>query len=378
MKYPFLDLGAVNAPYIDDIKVAVSRVVDSGRYIGGDEIDKFEATLSRMTHTPYAIGVSNGLDALRLILRAYIELGRLKPGDEVIVPANTYVASFLAITDNALTPVPIDVDPVTMNLDTTLLEQYISPRTRAVMPVHLYGRVAWDSLTADTARSHGLIVIEDNAQAIGAQSAVPGLFGTHSTGSLGHAAAFSFYPTKNIGAMGDAGAVTTHDPELAATVRALANYGSDRRYHNIYAGLNCRMDPIQAAVLNVKLPHVDKENAARFARAACYRNEISHPLVVPPVITEHVSDCVWHQYVIRVKGGHRDALQRHLADNGVGTDIHYPTPPHMQPCYAHLTHNPLPIAETLAKEILSLPISPATTVKQASEIAGIINDFPTA
>lgn len=378
MKYPFLDLAKVNAPYIDEIRQAVVDVIDSGRYIGGPAVDAFEEALAKVTHTSHAVGVSNGLDALRLIFRAYIEMGRMAPGDEVIVPANTYIASILALTDNGLTPVLVDADPSTLNIDTALIEQAVTERTRAILTVHLYGRAAFDHRLLDVARRHHLLIVEDNAQAIGAQAHIAGVNGHRATGSLGHAAAISFYPTKNIGAMGDAGAVTTCDSDLAATVRALANYGCDRRYHNLYAGLNCRLDPMQAALLTVKLRHLEAENGARFARAVCYGNVIDHPLVTKPLMTPHVSDCVWHQYVVQLPPEHRDRFIAYLADNSVGTDIHYPTPPHRQPCYSgtgRLIHGPLPVTERLAASMVSLPISPATTVREASEIARIINRF---
>ncbi len=375
LKYPFLNLADVNRPYMDEMIEAASRVIRSGRYIGGEEVEAFENRLAEMTGTKYAIGVSNGLDALRLILRAYVELGQMHPGDEVLVPANTYIASVLAISDAGLKPVPVDVDVRTMNLDTTLLEEAITPRTRAIMTVHLYGRVAWDNTLAETARRHNLKVIEDSAQAIGARATYPGINGGVHAGALGDAGAFSFYPTKNVGALGDVGAVTTDDHELAMTVRALANYGSDRRYHNIYCGFNCRLDPIQAAMLNVKLPHTDDENADRFARALAYSRTIQNPLVVTPLMSKEVTDNVWHQYVIRVLDGKRDLMQARLADAGVGTDIHYATPPHMQPCYEGLAHGSLPVTEALAGEILSLPIGTGTSVKDAAEIAEIINSI---
>lgn len=373
--YPFLELDRVNAPYINDIKSAINRVVESGRYVGGPEVEQVETTIAKLTRVPHVVAVSNGLDALRLILRAYVATGRLNEGDEVIVPANTYVASVLAIVDAGLRPVPVDPDPVTHNLDAAGVESHVTPRTKAIMPVHLYGRVCWSRELAEIIQRHNLIVVEDNAQAIGAKSPAEGLFGTYVAGGLGHAAGFSFYPTKNIGALGDAGAVATHDKEIADTVRALANYGSYRRYHNVYAGFNCRMDPVQAAVLNVKIEHTDDENAARFARAVAYDNTIDNPLVIKPLMTAHVTDCVWHQYVIRIPQ-HRDAMQRFLASRGVATDIHYPTPPHRQPCFSEtLGGLKLPVAEMLAEEVLSLPISPATSVKDASDIARIINEF---
>lgn len=373
MKYPFLDLGAVNAPYADELVKAAERVVRSGRYVGGEEVERLESMLSGMTGAPYIIGVSNGLDALRLILKGYVALGVMKSGDEVIVPGNTYVASLLAITDAGLKPVPVDADIQTMNIDSQLVEKAVTPKTKAIMTVHLYGRVAWDNTLADIAKRYGLKVIEDNAQGIGGIATTAGLYGSRRTGSLGDAAAFSFYPTKNVGALGDAGAVATHDKELAMTVRALANYGSDRRYHNIYLGYNCRLDPMQAAMLTVKLPHTDRENADRFERAVTYSRNIQRPDVVTPMMSETVTDNVWHQYVLRVTNGKRAEFISRLAENGVGTDIHYATPPHHQPCYAGLPHSALPVTELLADEVVSLPIATGTSVKDAAEISEIIN-----
>ncbi len=373
--YPFLDLKTVNEPYIDLLAAAAERVIRSGRYIGGPEVAEFEKSLATMTGTRFAVGVSNGLDALRLTLRAMVELGRLNPGDGVVVAANTYIASVLAITDAGLTPVLTDPDPETMNLSAEGIMRVLGPKVKAVMPVHLYGRTAWDDDMARVIRDNSLITVEDCAQSIGAISSAKGLNGGTHAGALGHAGAFSFYPTKNIGALGDAGAVTTDDEELATTVRALANYGSDRRYHNIYAGMNCRLDPVQAAMLSVKLPHTLEENADRFARALAYHRTISHPLVVKPLMTQAVNDCVWHQYVIRVTVGKRDLMQKALRAKGVDTDIHYAVPPHLQPCYDGLAHGPLPITERLADEVLSLPIAAGTTVADAAEIARIINSI---
>lgn len=376
MRYPFLDLVKVNEPYRDELIAAATRVIESGRYVGGSEIEAFEHELGNMLRVPYVVAVSNGLDALRLILRAYVELGIMEPGDEIIVPANTYIASILAITDAGLTPVLVDADYNTLNLDTSLIEQAITNRTRGIMTVHLYGRVAWDNHLADIARRHNLKVIEDTAQAIGARATSTGLYGSDRAGALGDAGAFSFYPTKNIGALGDAGAIATHDKDLAQAVRALANYGSDRRYHNIYAGFNCRMDPIQAAMLRVKLSHTDEENADRFARALAYHRTIDHPTVITPTMTQAVIDNVWHQYVIRVTDGKRDEMVRKLADAGVGTDIHYAVPPHRQPCYCdRLRHGSLPVTETLAGQIISMPIATGTSVKDAADIARIINSI---
>ncbi|MCM1052225.1 MAG: DegT/DnrJ/EryC1/StrS family aminotransferase [Paenibacillus sp.] len=374
VKYPFLDLRYANEPYMDELIQAAERVIRSGRYIGGPEIDAVEESLSHLTGARYAIGVSNGLDALKLIIRAYVEMGIFNRGDEIIVLANTYIASMLAISDVGLTPVPVDVDIRDMNLDFSLIESAVSPLTRGIMTVHLYGRVAWNTMLMEMARKYNLKIIEDCAQAIGAMAVIPGLNGTLQAGSLGDAAAFSFYPTKNIGALGDAGAVTTGDKKLAETIRALANYGSDRRYHNIYRGYNCRMDPLQGAMLNVKLKHVADENADRFARALAYSRNIKRGDIVLPLMSDTVTDNVWHQYVIRILDGKREHIRHRLREEGVETDIHYPTPPHLQPCYASaLRHRPLPVTEQLSNEILSLSIGPGTSVKDASEIAEILN-----
>lgn len=373
-RFEFLELGKVNEPYAAGIEEAVLRVVRSGRFVGGPEVTALEERLCALTGASYAIGVSNGLDALRLILRAYIELGDMKPGDEVIVPANTYIASVLAISDAGLKPVLVDAAESTSNLDTALIESAITDRTRAIMTVHLYGRVSWDDEIKRLAAKYGLKVVEDNAQAIGAVSDTPGLYGHKVTGALGDAAGISFYPTKNIGALGDAGAVLTHDARLAAAVRALANYGGDRRYHNIYKGFNCRLDPVQAAVVEYKLRYVDEENRLRRKLASVYCSEIKNRSVRLPEIT---SGHVFHQFVVHVDD--RDAFTRYLDANGTGWDIHYATPPHMQPCYADSLGREfagrLQVTEKLARQCVSLPISRCTSIDDAHEIAATINRF---
>lgn len=371
-RYTFLDLATVNAPYSDAIKKATERVIESGRYIGGEEVATFEKNLATLCNAPYAIGVSNGLDALRLIIRAYIELGVMHAGDEIIVPSNTYIASVLAITDNGLVPRFVEPDILTYNLDSSLLERNLSYRTRAIMPVHLYGRVAWDDCIANCAKKFNLKVIEDNAQAIGATALADGLYGSRMTGALGDAGAFSFYPTKNIGALGDAGAVVTHDKALADAITALRNYGSDRQYHNIYAGLNCRLDPMQAAIINVKLPHIKEENGYRQQIADIYEQAIKNQAVTKP-IRRIANEQVWHQYTIRVTD--RDKFRDYLSSHGVETAIHYPTPPHLQPCYrdSQYAKTSYPIAEKIAAEIISLPITRCTSADDAREIADIIN-----
>lgn len=370
-RYPFLNLYDVNAPYFRELELAQLRVLRSGRYIGGDELENFENLLAAQTKVPYAVGVTNGLDALRLIFRAYIQLGNLKPGDEVIVPANTYVASVLAVTDNGLKPVFVEPDEDTMNLDSRLVEAALTSRTRAVLTVHLYGRVAFDAILSDVITRHNLLLVEDNAQAIGAVSTIPGIAGTDVSGGLGHAGAFSFYPTKNIGALGDAGAVTTHDKALADAVRALRNYGSDRQYHNVYKGCNCRLDPMKAAQLAVKLPHTDDENTLRRRRASIYSTAITNPKVRKPLFGG--LDNVWHQYIVRVDD--REAFRKYLTDNGVETAVHYAVPPHLQPCYAEYAHLDLPVTVRIADTVVSLPITRTTSESDVSEISAIINSY---
>lgn len=364
-EYPFLDMRRLTAPYAEEMGEACSRVIASGRFLHGPETEAFERELAESCGTAHCVATSNGLDALRLCLRAWVETGRMRPGDEVIVAANTYVASVLAITDTGLVPVLVEPDEETMNIDPERAESAIGPRTRAIMEVHLYGTPARHSLLRETAARHGLLIIEDNAQAIGASE--KGV----TTGAMGDAAAFSFYPTKNIGALGDAGAVTTDDPVLARTVRALANYGSDRRYHNIYRGFNCRMDEMQAAMLRVKLRHLAEESARRQGVASAYDMTISNRHVAKPAIMADMNQ-VWHQYVIRTP--RRAELREWLLGHGVQTDIHYATPPHLQPCYVALRHGPLPLTERLADEVLSLPVA-SVSEDEAREIAHLINLF---
>lgn len=373
--YPFLDLKIINAPYMHEIEEAVRNVVTSGRYIGGEECELLEDALKIQTGAPYAVGVSNGLDALRLTLRAWVDRGDLKKGDEVVVASNTYIASILAIIDAGLRPVLAPVDMLTLNLDTARLEESLTPRSRVVMPVHLYGRACWDNQLKEFVEKNQLLVIEDNAQGIGARATTSGMTGTHVTGGLGHAGAFSFYPTKNIGAMGDAGAIVTHDGDLAARVRALSNYGSDRRYHNIYLGGNCRLDPVQAAVLNVKLKDVDLVGEQRRVIARIYDEMICHKDIEKPILGGE--DMVWHQYVVRSQ--RRDELREYLSAAGVATDVHYATPPHQQPCMAGVDYvaisDALLQAEAVGGSVLSLPISACTSEADAREIAAIINQF---
>lgn len=370
---PFLDLARVNAPYMEQINCAINRVISSGRYIGGPEVTAFEQELASYQHVRNVVAVSNGLDALRLIMKGYIATGRLRPGDEVLVPANTYIASVLAVSDVGLTPVLVEPSPDTMNMDTSLIEKALTPRTRAIMIVHLYGRACWDSTLIELAREGQLLLFEDNAQGIGASATLPGLNGCKRTGSLGHAAAFSFYPTKNLGAMGDAGAVTTDDDELASAVRALANYGSTRRYHNVYKGVNCRMDPVQAAILRTKLPSIDRDNDRRRHIAALYCDIVNNEAVELRV-PDDLTTTNLHQLIALCD--RRDELREHLRMNGIETDIHYATPPHRQPCYAaELGHLSLPVTEWLSDRVVSLPIAPYLSDSEVARIAHAINTF---
>lgn len=367
----FLNLATSTQPYAGRLKEAAARVIDSGRFLAGEETRRLEESLSRLTGASSVICVSNGLDAIRLIFRAYMEMGRLAPGDEVIVPANTFIASVLPLSELGLTPVlaPAGED---FNLDLNRIDSFITTRTRAVLLVHLYGTPCWDTAICRRLAEKGNLLIEDNAQAIGAEASSPGLAGSRMTGALGHASAISFYPTKNLGALGDAGAVMTSDPQLARTVRALANYGADRRYHNIFCGYNNRIDEIQAAFLNVKLENLEAENNARRAAAAAYDEVICNPLVATPTIYTDRRQ-VWHQYVVR--SPRRDRLQQFLISRGVHTDIHYAVPPHLQPCYEGQFSDPsLKATAELADTLLSLPIANISP-DQAIYISSIINDF---
>lgn len=370
--FPFCDLKRVHNPMMGELKAAACSVIESGRYLHGEQTELLEREVAALCQVNHCVAVSNGLDALRLIIRAYKEMGVFHNGDKVIVPANTYVASVLAVSDNLLDPCLCEPREDTMNLDSREFERLISPAVKAVMPVHLYGTPCWDKRLMEVARRNGLKVIEDNAQAIGAKSSIPGLNGTRVTGSLGDAAGMSFYPTKNLGALGDAGCVLTNDGELARIVRALANYGADRRYHNIYQGLNCRIDEMQAAMLRVKMSHLGEENLRRNAVARAYGEHIRHPLVKTPEIFSDMTQ-VWHQYVVRAKS--RDRFRDYLQQHGVETDIHYATPPHLQPCYRSLSSCVLPVTEALAGEVVSLPIAFPITASDAREIAQIINNF---
>ena len=363
---PFLDLGGINARDREELVAAFARVLDSGWYVLGAEVAAFEEEYARYCGAAHAVGVGNGLDALTLILRAYRELGHLGAGDEVIVPANTYIATILAITENALTPVLVEPELATFNLDPTLIERHVTTRTRAILPVHLYGQTAGMTAINAIAARHGLRVIEDCAQAHGARHA--GV----TAGALGHAAGHSFFPSKNLGALGDAGAVTTNDGGLAEVIRALRNYGSQRKYENRYRGVNSRLDELQAALLRVKLRRLDGDNRRRRAIAARYRRELTHPGLILPGVGDS-NEPVWHVFVVRATA--RDALQRHLAEHGIDTLIHYPIPPHHQQAYSAWRGRAYPVTERIHAEVLSLPMSPVMADAEVSAVIDACNGW---
>jgi dTDP-4-amino-4,6-dideoxygalactose transaminase len=368
----FLDLKKINATCADELKQAASSVIDSGWYLLGERVKRFEAALSSYVGSRHAIGVGNGLDALRLILRGYMELGVMKEGDEIIVPANTYIATILAIADNQLRPVLVEPDPATCNLDLSEVERHITPRTRGILLVHLYGRVCWSAQLDSLKEKYGLKIIEDNAQAIGAT------WQGRKTGTLGDAAGFSFYPGKNLGALGDAGAVTTDDDALAEVVRALGNYGSKVKYINEYKGLNSRLDELQAAFLEVKLAHLDEENRRRREIARYYSEHISLPDLILPaadagVPFDEFPEHVWHLYVVRTP--RRDELARHLEGEGIQVLIHYPVPPHLQGAFRSMEAPPFPLTEQLSREVLSLPISPVLEESEVQAVCAAVNRF---
>lgn len=362
----FLDLQKINAQYEAELKKVAEEVIDSGWYLLGERVKQFETELATFQGGGNTIAVANGLDALRLIFKAYIEMGIMQKGDEIIVPANTYIASILAITDNELVPVFVEPDLDTFNLNIGLIESKLTPKTKAIMVVHLYGRVCWSKQLEELAAKFHLKLIEDNAQAIGAK------WNGIRTGNLGDAAGFSFYPGKNLGALGDSGAVTTKDGELAKVIRALANYGSAQKYINQYQGLNSRMDEIQAAFLSVKLKYVDQEIVRRRLVADYFLTRIKNEQIIlpnPGDIDEHV----WHLFVIRTK--QREELQTKLLEHGIQTLIHYPIPPHKQTCYQQFNHLSLPITETIHDEVLSLPISPVMEKDEIENIIVIMNEI---
>ena len=372
MTGPFLSLKDVTNMHGDEIREAARRVIDSGWYLQGKENEAFEQHYAEYIGSRFCVGCANGLDALIWIWRAYIELGVMQPGDEVILPANTYIATHLGITENGLVPVCVEPNPRTLEIDDSLIEAAITPRTKAICIVHLYGRCACTQKILDLCAKYNLKLVEDNAQAHGCR------FNGKRTGSLGDAAGHSFYPGKNLGALGDAGAVTTNDEELAKAIRALANYGSQRKYVFQYTGRNSRLDEIQAAILDVKLKYLDEDTLLRQKVAAYYYEHINNPLIELPERLDDTNN-VYHLFPILVKEGKRDALHDYLADNGVGTVIHYPIPPHHQECYSREAWNipqlQLPVTERIHNEELSLPMSPCMTQEQMEYVVNCINKF---
>ncbi|WP_207266828.1 DegT/DnrJ/EryC1/StrS aminotransferase family protein [Pseudomonas sp. FW305-3-2-15-A-TSA3] len=367
----FLDLKTINHDMRSELLEACARVIDSGWYIGGVELQRFEQEFAEYCGVKFCVGVANGLDALSLTLRAWKELGRLRDGDEVIVPANTYIASVLAITENGLVPVLVEPDPATYNLNVSNIESAITLRTKVLLPVHLYGLLTDMPALLTVAKKHGLLVLEDSAQSHGA---------THQgkkAGAWGDASGFSFYTGKNLGALGDAGAITTNDEELVQVLRALRNYGSHEKYQNIYRGVNSRLDELQAAVLSVKLKYLDAQTARRREIVDVYLQGIKNPNLILPLpvdkCVQEFAEHVWHLFVIRT--AHRDELQKHLQDNGVQTLIHYPVPIHKQKAYTHMSGLSLPITELIHDEVLSLPLGPTLTLEEAWKVVSACNSF---
>lgn len=366
----FLDLKAINQQYEQELIEACSRVIRSGWYIMGKELEQFEKEFATYCGTKFALGVADGLDALTLVLRAWKELGKLKEGDEVIVPANTYIASILAISENKLTPILVEPNLFSYNIDSTLIEKAITPKTKAILPVHLYGQLADMPKIMEIAKKHNLLVLEDSAQAHGAS------IGGKKAGNWGDASGFSFYPGKNLGALGDAGAITTNDEELYTILKALRNYGSHQKYHNLVKGVNSRLDEIQAAMLSVKLRYLNKETAHRRKIANLYLKEIKNSLILLPlqgVDAETYEQHAWHLFVVRVEN--REAFQKYLNENGVQTLIHYPIPPHKQQAYKEWNDWSLPISEKIHSQVLSLPISPTQTIEETQKVIEICNQF---
>ena len=362
----FLSLKSVNAQYQQELKDACARVIDSGWYIMGNELTLFEAEFSAYCGTKHVIGVANGLDALILVLRAWKELGKLKAGDEVIVQANTYIASVLAITENDLVPVLVEPNADTYNLDPALVRAAITSHTKAILPVHLYGQLSPMPELMAIAKEYDLLVLEDCAQAHGAE------INGKRAGNWGDAAGFSFYPGKNLGALGDAGVVTTNNDELAQTLKALRNYGSHKKYENLYQGVNSRLDEIQAAMMRVKLPYLEKETVRRQEIARLYRAGISNPLVTLPQV-ETESAHVWHLFVVRTEV--REQLQQWLTGQGVQTLIHYPIPPHQQQAYPQFRDYQLPLTEQIHQQVISLPMDPTMSDEAVVKVIDAVNGF---
>ena len=363
---PFLDLKGINAQYREELIKACKRVIDSGWYIQGSECQSFEKEFDQYCGSKYAIGVANGLDALTLTIRAYKELGIMKENDEVVVPSNTYIASILAISENNLIPVLVEPDINTYLIDSSKIEEKITSKTRAIMPVHLYGQTCDMDKINEIAKNYNLKVIEDSAQSHGAY------FGNKRSGNLGDASGFSFYPGKNLGALGDGGAVTTNDEELTITIKALRNYGSHKKYENLYKGGNSRLDEMQAAMLRVKLRYLDNEVEKRREIANYYLKNIKNDKLILPTVRAE-DNHVWHLFVIRTSK--RDELQKYLADNSIETLIHYPIPPHKQKAYKEWNNESYPISERIHNEVLSLPISGVQSLENTMRIVKVLNEF---
>lgn len=358
----FLDLYKINERYREQIDNRIKKVLDSGWYLLGKEDENFEKNFTQFCGTKYAIGAANGLDALNLIIKAY----GFKKGDEIIVPANTYVASILAISENGCTPVLVEPDINTYNIDPALIEEKITENTKAIMVVHLYGQAVQMDKIWELAKRYNLKIIEDSAQAHGA------IYSGKRTGNLGDASGFSFYPGKNLGCMGDGGAVTTNDEQLAEKIKALRNYGSKIKYQNIYKGVNSRLDEIQAAILDVKLKYLDEDNNKRREISKYYRENIKNSKIILPQIYDENAH-VWHIFAVRTEK--RDEFQTYLYDNCIQTLIHYPTPPHKQKCYEEWSHLSFPISEEIHRTIISLPISPVMTEDEVNKVVEVVNKY---
>lgn len=367
MQIPFLDLQKLNVQYQEEILNDTLDTVASGWYIKGSKVERFEHEFAKYCNTKYCIGVANGLDALMLIIRGYKELGIMQENDEIIVQANTYIASILAISANGLRPVLVEPNINTYLIDDTKIEEKITKNTKAIMVVHLYGQITPMENIINLAEKYNLKIIEDSAQSHGAQ------YNGIRCGGLGDASGFSFYPSKNLGALGDGGAVTTNDDKLANVVRILANYGSEMKYYNLYKGINSRLDEIQAGILSIKLKYLTKENQKRQDIAAYYLKHIKNPLITLPSINSDIKSHVWHVFVVRVK--HRDRFQKYLTNHGTETVIHYPVPPHKQNAYKELNSCSLPITELIHNEVISLPMSPLLTLEQLNYLVGIVNQW---
>lgn len=369
----FLDLKKINSRYIEEIQSEINKVVSSGWYINGEQLKNFEFEFSSFIGSNHCIGVGNGLDALKIIFQSYIETGRLKKGDEVIVPSNTYIASVLAITDNELVPVFVDPCENTYNLNVSSIQKKISPNTKAILTVHLYGQNSINDKMISICKSNNLLLIEDAAQSHGA------IWNDKKTGNIGDASGFSFYPGKNLGALGDAGAITTNDNEIAKIAKSIANYGSKYKYEHNYKGVNSRLDEIQAAVLRVKLKFILDENQNRRKIANYYSKNITNPKIILPKYCNNKTNIlndlshVWHLYVVKTKN--RDTLKGFLSDNGIETLIHYPIPNHKQKAYSEFNHYKSPISENLQKQILSLPISGALEIREAEQVVDVVNKY---